>query len=91
MNVSHFCLVKKYFLNCMAVNKEEICFKVSSALCVVIGFVYAHSTHFLQILLNIASETKNGFHINLRLIKITPDTLFCCCSLKKLKAEAKSR
>lgn len=89
MDVSHFCLVKKYFLNCIAVNKEEICFKVSSAFCIVTRFVYAHPTHFLQILLNIASETENSFCINPSFIKRTPNTLFCCCSLKKLKAEGK--
>lgn len=89
MDVSHYCFFKKYFLNCMAVNKEEICFKLSSAFCMVFRFVYAHPTHFLQILLNIASETENDFYINLSLIKRTPDTLFCCCSLKKLKAEGK--
>lgn len=74
----------------MAVNKEEICFKLSSAFCVVTRFVYGHPTHFLQILINISSETENSFYINLSLIITrTPDTLFCCCSLKKLKAEGK--
>lgn len=73
----------------MAVNKEEICLKLSSDFCVVTRFVDAHHTHFLQILLTIASGTENGFHINLSSIKRTPDTLLCCCSLKKLKAEGK--